>query len=130
MDDHRWDEVTEEDVHKYQIQFENLQAKYSLLVVLQKEYFLDILAGNNLQISRDVSMDIALAITILSITKSTENVSRIFEIDFLDQLKFFFFIFDHQQYSTLRPCQSLQHIIQHCQWRNYITLVNNFPQYQ
>ena len=64
-----------------------------------------------------------LALTILFTTESKGTISRVFEMDLFAQLKFLFFTFDHQRYLTLRPCQNLHHIIQHCQWRNYIPFV-------
>jgi hypothetical protein len=87
-----------------------MHSKSELISVIRKEYFLDIL----------------IALTILSKTEHHGNISRLFEYEMFNQLKFFLFIFDHKQYLNFRPCQNLHHIIQHCQMRNYISPVKNF----
>lgn len=46
MDNHQWNDVSEEDIQNYQIMFSNPNLKNQLLTSLQNEYLLDILAGN------------------------------------------------------------------------------------
>ena len=105
-DNHPWDKIIEEDARK----FKDLHSKLDLISVIQKEYFLDII----------------IALTILSKTEHHGNLSRLHECDMFHQLQFLLFIFDQQRYFNLRPCENLQHIIQHCQMRNYISPVEAF----
>lgn len=122
MDNHQWNDVSEEDIQNYQIMFSNPNLKNQLLTSLQNEYLLDILAGNT-SLCQYISIDVTLALTILFTTELKGTISRVFEMDLFAQLKFLFFTFDHHKHLTLRPCQNLHHIIQHCQWRNYIPFV-------
>jgi hypothetical protein len=103
MDNHQWNKITEDDIRK----FKNIHSKSEFISIIQKEYFLDII----------------IALTILSKIEHYENISRLSEHEMFNQLKFLLFIFDHKQYLNIRPCQNLQHIIQHCQMRNYISPV-------
>jgi hypothetical protein len=45
-DNHKWYEITEQDIEKYYFKFEKMNLKSKLISVIRKEYFLDILSGN------------------------------------------------------------------------------------
>jgi len=45
MDNHKWNEITQQDIQEYYFKFEKIDLKLKLLSVIRNEYFLDILSG-------------------------------------------------------------------------------------
>lgn len=102
IDNHKWNEITEDDIKKYSLKFKEINLKSKLISIVRKEYLFDSIS----------------ALIILS--NINENL-RIFEYEIFNQMKFLLFVFDYQ----IRPCENLQQIIlKHYQLRNYISIVN------
>jgi len=44
-DNHKWNEITQQDIQEYYLKFEKIDLKLKLISIIRKEYFLDILSG-------------------------------------------------------------------------------------
>jgi hypothetical protein len=45
MDNHKWNEITQQDIQEYYFKFEKIDSKLKLISVIRNEYFLDIISG-------------------------------------------------------------------------------------